>query len=146
MARFRLAISGGCAALACAASVQAEAPACLALSAPVAAGEHIALRQVRDVPCRTGAPRPPLVYDAGARAPVAIEAMAEGTYLGRVLLDDLPVAKAGEALHLRVRSGPVIVERDVHTLRAVRSGDEALLRTADGTVIAARFLAAKPRP
>lgn len=136
---------GGCVALACAASARAESGACLVLSQPLGAGDYLASRHVQETPCRADAAPPPLAYDAAARATVATQPMARGAYLGRVLLDDAAIAKAGEALNLLVRSGPVIVEREVRPLRAVRAGGQALVRTADGEVIDARFVAMEGR-
>ncbi len=68
---------------------------------------------------------------------VAAEAIAAGTYLGRVApLRRASVVKGAE-LVLRSSAGPVVIERRVTAMQPGRAGGRIFVRDADGQVFAA---------
>ncbi len=113
---------------------------CYTLAVPVRAGEYIDGGEVRAVACRDQATDAPLAYDRRVRALRASADMAAGDYLGRLVIDAGRVAQPGEELVLVFHQGPVTVERDVSPLTAMRSGEEGVVRSADGTVFTATFV------
>ena len=113
----------------------------MVLRAPIAEGEFLTRELAEETPCREEQPRLPLRYDRAAGAPVASEGLAAGTYLGHLTLAAGEIAAVGDKLRLVVRNGPVIIVREVSPIRAVRSGDPAIVKTGDGKIITARFVA-----
>ncbi|KPL68255.1 hypothetical protein SZ64_09055 [Erythrobacter sp. SG61-1L] len=113
---------------------------CLALAEDVAAGEFLTAEMAEATPCREERPGLPLAFDHDAGAPLASAAMPSGTYLGRIALRPGAIAGAGQKLQLVVREGPVIITREVSPVRSLRAGERGFVRSADGEVLAARFL------
>lgn len=112
---------------------------CYAAARDVAAGTPLAAADVSAVPCRADAPRAALRYDRHSGATLAADALAAGTYLGRLApLGQAQVAK-GEALTLRSTAGPVTIERAVTAMQPGRAGGKVFVRDANGQVFAARL-------
>jgi len=107
---------------------------CLVLTRPLAAGEFLHGGMTARTACESREPGLPLRYDRQARAPVAIDAIPSGTYLGRLKLPRERVLSAGEPLTLVFRRGPVAVEREAVLLLPARNGESAVAKTADGIV------------
>ncbi|WEK46130.1 MAG: hypothetical protein P0Y56_14060 [Candidatus Andeanibacterium colombiense] len=124
----------------------ADAGQCLTLRSPVPTGGFLTPEVVEEVPCREDRALLPLRYDRGAKAPVAAEDLASGTYLGRISLRPGTIAAAGEKLQLVIHEGPVTIIRDVVPARAVRDRERAFVKTEDGQVLTALFVAAENRP
>lgn len=113
---------------------------CFALAQGVGAGEFLTAEMAQAIPCREERPDLPLAFDRDAGAPVAKEDLPTGTYLGQLALRPGSIARAGEALQLLIRQGPVIVEREVRPIRSLRAGERGFVRAADGEVLTARFV------
>lgn len=128
------------------AAAHAEPGGCLALRVPVATGEFLTAEMTEESACRDGQPLLPLHYDRAAGAPVVTETLAVGTYLGRLALPAGPIVAAGQKLSLVVRTGPVTVMREVRPMQPVRAGRSGFVRTQDGQVMAARFVASEVLP
>jgi len=86
----------------------------------------------------------PLPFAREGAAPRAGEALPAGSYFGRLVVNPGALAPAGSRLHLVIRKGPVIVEREVSAIRPIRAGDRGFVRAADGQVLSARFVDGAP--
>jgi hypothetical protein len=117
-----------------------NAPACSALAAPVEAGDYVAGGMLVPAICQAGLGNGHLRFDRNARSLVATADLPAGTYVGRTVLT-LPAAplNVGTSMRLRIVSGPVAVERPVHTLQPARRGEQVFVATADGDVFVARI-------
>ncbi|HZF46849.1 MAG TPA: hypothetical protein VEZ26_10960 [Sphingomonadaceae bacterium] len=118
----------------------AEDEGCHALRRGVAAGDFVTTELAKPVPCQVEQPRLPLAFERSANAPVAVEDLPAGTYLGRLALKPGAIAPAGGTLKLVIRTGPVIVEREVSAIRPIRAGDHGFVKAGDGQVLSARFV------
>lgn len=56
---------------------------------------------------------------------------------------DAPVVRAGDALTVSVRVGPVVVERDVRALQDGWAGRRVFVRTSEGSVLTAQVTSAQ---
>ncbi len=113
---------------------------CYALATPVPAGDYIDRSEVHAVACREQASEAPLAYDRSARVLRAGAAMAAGDYLGPLVIEAGQVAQPGEQLVLVFRDGPVTIERNVSPVAPMRSGETAVVRAEDGTVMDAIYV------
>lgn len=119
---------------------QAQVGSCHALLQGVAAGDFLTAELAEPVACREEQPHLPLAFDRGANAPMAVEDLSAGTYLGRLVLKPGAIAPAGSTLQLVVRTGPVIVEREVSAIRSIRAGRRGFVKAGDGQVLSAHFV------
>lgn len=107
---------------------------CFASSRDIARGAPITASDVSAVPCDPMRQRASIGFDADVRAPVAVEALPAGSYLGRLLpLSSSHVTK-GQKLILRSRSGPVVIERDVVAMQSAASGARVFVQDSAGKV------------
>lgn len=113
---------------------------CLMLDRGLAAGDFVTFEAAKETPCRKERPILPLRYDRSAGAPLVMEALPAGTYLGPLSLKPGTIAAAGEKLRLVIRSGPVTIVREVQPVKAARSGEKTFVKTEDGEVLVARFI------
>lgn len=113
--------------------------ACYASSSDIPRGEAITVSNVAAVACDADRSRGVLGFDADSRAPIALDALPAGTYLGRVL----PLGRAhvvkGQTLTLQSRSGPVLIEREVVAMQSAVAGERVFVRDSGGTVFAVRI-------
>lgn len=115
--------------------------ACAATARDVAAGEHLSADMLDAVACHAeGNERHRLQFDPLTRSMVAKEALAAGTYLGRLLGQPAPMLPKGTKVTLRATSGPAIVERQVTTLQPARSGQRVFVRDEGGNIFAVALL------
>lgn len=109
---------------------------CFAAADRVAKGQFISASLVEPTPCKGQRSNAKIGYDRDARAPVATDGIAAGTYLGALRpITDRRIAKDADVL-LTTGAGPVTITRSVTTLQAGREGRNVVIRTVDGTVFA----------
>lgn len=113
--------------------------ACYASNSDIARGEVVTVSNVAEVACDAEKARGVLGFDPDSRAPIAIDALPAGTYLGRIL----PLARAhvakGQKLTLQSRSGPVFIEREVVAMQSAVAGEGVFVRESGGKVFAVRI-------
>lgn len=118
-------------------AVATGAGQCVATIRDVAAGEHLTVADLEAVACRDGSPsKVHIGFSAATRSAVAARPLPRGTYLGRLSAASAAILPKGSRVTLRAISGPAIIEREVVTLQAARSGQRVFVRDAKGQVFA----------
>lgn len=116
-----------------------DARPCFELGQPLEGGAWIGAEHIRQTACDDGRRAAPLAYDAAARAPRTLSALAAGSYVGRIVVPSrLPLPKGSE-LTLHTRVGPVAVDRNAVLEQPARPGRRAFVRLSDGSIIAAKL-------
>ena len=113
---------------------------CRVLAVPRGAGESVVAADLRPALCTDNAPASLRLNREDHRL-VAVNALREGTYLGRVSPPLAFAVRRGDGLRLVSRIGPVAVERSVTALQPALPGGKIFVRDPDGQVFAARFQA-----
>lgn len=109
---------------------------CYVTARPVADGEIIAPDDIHAVACDRGAGPRLLRLDRQTGEVIARTNIAAGAYIGHLWLTAQSVVRRGDAVHIRVRHGPVEVSREVHAMQSARAGQSFFVIDADGRVFA----------
>ena len=123
-------------------TLSAVMPASPALTCFVAARDlparvGLVKQDLLPVLCRAELSRARIRYDRAREMPITAEAIAVGTYLGRIAVFSPGRVEKGAAMTLRSTAGPVTVERKVITLQPAKSGGRVFVRDSEGNVFAA---------
>lgn len=115
--------------------------ACAVTMRDIAAGEAITADVTEPIACRPDrTPIGLMRFDRQSRSLIAREALATGTYLGRLKVANVSVLPKGARVTLRASSGPAIVERQVTTLQPGRAGHRVFVRDDSGNVFAVALI------
>ncbi|MEP1422320.1 MAG: hypothetical protein ABJK59_11175 [Erythrobacter sp.] len=107
---------------------------CFAAANRVVKGQFISASLVEPTTCEGRRSNAKVGYDRDARAPVATDEIAAGTYLGPISpITDRRIAKDADVL-LTIDAGPVTITRSVTTLQAGQEGRNVVIQTVDGKV------------
>ncbi len=113
------------------------APACFVAARDLPARVGLVKQDLSPVLCRAELSRARIRYDRARGMPIAAEAIAVGTYLGRIAVFSPGRVEKGAAMTLRSTAGPVTIERTVITMQPAKSGGRVFVRDSEGKVFAA---------
>ena len=110
---------------------------CLVTRRKIASGTYLLRDDVAPGPCGDSRTKPALAYDRAATAVYARADIPAGTSIGNVSLPQAAPLAADSAVMLEFAEGPVVIQREVHTLQSSRPGCAVFVRTEDGEVLSA---------
>lgn len=123
---------------------RAQAPGCLRVVRPIAAGSAPASTDFTPQNCPTRVSRRAFTYDAGQAVARATRDLAVGDVVSGASLFALASLRAGQTLRIQSNIGPVRVEREVTVVAASSPGAAVFVKAADGVVFAAPFPEQRP--
>lgn len=115
---------------------------CMRLRRAISAGQPILAGEAEPAPCTDAAQA--FRYDSRGGLALASRDLTQGEIVPAVPAGAFAAVRAGDALHLRVAVGPVVIERDVTALQSAHANERVFVRASGGETFAVGAMEVRP--